>query len=140
MTRETFIIIVKALFTGVGSFLIGKNLLGSEVNAAWWETALGAVLAAVSIVWSIRDKEYNIEKLQASFRQVLLFAGGLLVSWGKITAEQLNSIIGALLIVLPALQSYVSKNKVKRLQEHTIQPTKMASIPTKAEQKKRKAV
>lgn len=138
MTRETFIILIKALFTSVGAFLIGKNFLGHNVDTIVWEAAVGCILSGISIFWSIQDKEYNIEKLQASMRQILLFAGGFLVSSGRITNEQLETITGAAIIVIPTVQSYVSKNKVKMQQENKINTSQLASIPTEKEQRKRK--
>jgi hypothetical protein len=129
MTRETVIIIIKALLTVVGSWLIGQNFIGQPIDQNMLEIIGGVIMSGVSIFWSIRDKSYTIESLQAFIRQVVLFVGGLLIAANKLTPDRLEGILGLMLAVIPIVQSYTSKRKAQKLQEGEISAQNLSSIP-----------
>lgn len=129
MTKETFVIILKAALTVLGSWLMGKNLFGHPIDQSFIEIITGIAMAAFSIAWSIYDKSYSIESIQATVRQAVLLAGGFLISTGKITPERLDAVLGVLLALIPVLQSYLAKKKVAQIQQGKIAISEMAKIP-----------
>lgn len=132
MTRETFVIFVKALLTLAGSYLIGQNLMGQPIDNELWQVIVGVIMSGVSIYWSIKDKTYTIESIQAFVRQLLLVIGGLLLASGKITPDRLEAIIGAVVVLVPVLQSYLSKKKAEEIKEGNLNVQSLSSIPKKA--------
>lgn len=129
MTKETFIIIFKAVLTVGGSYLLGINLWGQIVDNSILQIIIGIALSGASIAWSIFDKSYTIESIQAFIRQTVLFVGGLLIAAGKITPERLDVYLGAILAIIPVLQSYLSKKKAQDLKEGELQVNRLKSIP-----------
>lgn len=129
MTKETVFIIIKTMLTVAGSFLIGKNFIGHPVDQNMLEVIGGILMSAVSVFWSIKDKNYTIESIQAVVRQIILFIGGLLVAKGTITEDKLNGYLGLAASLIPLVQSYLSKKKVTEIQEGKIVVEGMAKIP-----------
>ena len=129
MTKETVIILIKALLTVVGSWLIGQNFIGQPIDQSVLEIIGGIIMSGVSIFWSIRDKSYTIESLQAFARQVLLFIGGLLIAANKITPDRFEAILGLILAVVPIVQSYASKKKAEQIKQGKIDVDALSSIP-----------
>lgn len=129
MTKETVIILIKALLTVIGSWLIGQNFIGQPVDQSMLEIISGIVMSGVSIFWSVRDKSYTIESLQAFARQVLLFIGGLLIAANKLTPDRFEAILGLILAVVPIVQSYASKKKAEQIKRGKIDVDALSSIP-----------
>lgn len=111
MNRSTIETIVRGLLTAVGTFLIGKNLLGSPIDDVIWEMVAGCVMSGVGIIWGVVDKSLSIEMLQSFIRSTIVGFGGLLVAKGTITPEKLESYLGIALALLTIVYSITSKAK-----------------------------
>jgi len=103
MTKETAFSIVRAALTLTGSYIIGHNLFGAKLDESLWQELAGA-------------------------RSVITVAGGLLVSAGKLTGDALNSIIGLVAVLVPLLQSWLSKKKVQQLADGTLAPSSNGKV------------
>lgn len=107
--------IVRGLLTAIGSFLVGKNIFGHDVDASLWQEIAGIVMAVVSTVWGIRDKTAGVEMIQSTIRQVLTFAGGFLIAAGYITGNNLEAILALIPVILPIVQSHLSRAKTNQI-------------------------
>jgi hypothetical protein len=128
MTKETAFSIVRAALTLTGSYIIGHNLFGAKLDESLWQELAGAAITIISIVWGIVDKSATIESIQSAVRSVITVAGGLLVSAGKLTGDALNSIIGLVAVLVPLLQSWLSKKKVQQLADGTLAPSSNGKV------------
>jgi hypothetical protein len=117
MTKQTVFSIIKTLLSVAGAFLLGKNIFGGTFDENVLESISGGVMAIVSVVWSIVDKTAGIEQVQATIRQVFTLIGGVLIAWGKVSAENLELILGAILPIASLLYSYLSKRKSGNIAE-----------------------
>jgi hypothetical protein len=112
--------LIRTFLTVIGTFLIGKHVLGNTIDQQIWETILGAIMTVVSVVWSIIDKTATTEKLQSGVRQVVATIGGLLIASGKLTPEKLETWLGVVAILVPIIQGWLSRKKVAQLQSGEI--------------------
>jgi hypothetical protein len=112
MNKQSFLSLLRVVLTAVGAYLIGRDLFGSPIDSSVWDQIIGAVLTVASIVWGIKDKTATIEMVQSGVRSVLVVIGGMLVASGKIKAELLTALLGIAAIIIPWIQSGVSRKKV----------------------------
>lgn len=111
MNKEQILSLVRTILSAAGAFFIGKYLLGNEVDESLLELIVGAIMTLASIVWSIVDKSATLEKLESGVRQVIIVAGGLLVSAGKLDAEKLETYVGLAVALTAFLWSTLGKKK-----------------------------
>ena len=118
MNKQLVFTVIKTLLTAVGAYLVGKNarIFGNNViDGSTVEILIGAVMAIGSIIWSIVDKTAGIEQIQATIRQVVTAIGGLLISWGVVTAENLEIYLGGLMALAMIAYSFLSKSKTDQI-------------------------
>jgi len=120
MNKDTVLSIVRTLMTSFGIFLLGKNLLGSEIDQSIWQMVVGVIMAGISVVWGIFDKTVEIEMLQSFIRSAIIGFGGLLVARGSLTPEKLDSILGIVVAILPLLYSMLSRKKTSNLADGSL--------------------
>jgi hypothetical protein len=111
MNKETWFSAIRAVLTLVGSYLIGKSVLGTAADSSIIEILVGSVLNVVSVVWSIVDKTATLEKLQTIIRQIITGVGGVMVAAGKLEPSKIELYVGAVLPVLTLLYSVLSRRK-----------------------------
>jgi Ca2+/Na+ antiporter len=104
-----------SLLMAVGAFVIGKNFLGHQVDESFLQEAIGVIMGIVAIVLDIRAHAASIEKIQATVRQVFLFAAGFLVAAGKLKADNVEMILGFLLMLAKIAYQYFSRKKSEQL-------------------------
>lgn len=115
MNKEVVLSILRSVMTALGSYLVGKNFLGAEIDDVLWQGILGAVMTTVSIIWGIVTKELSIEGLQSGLRSVIMFIGALLVGSGILKEEVVASILAIIATIIPVIYSQVSKQKSKNI-------------------------
>lgn len=120
MQKDTVLSIIRALMTAGGSYIVGHNLFGHQVDASVWQEVAGSIVALVGAIWGVADKSASIEGLQSAVRSVVQVIGGFLAAAGVITGETLNSILGLATAIIPVLQSHLSKVKVKQIADGTV--------------------
>lgn len=103
--------LIRSVLVLLGSYLFGRNLFGHKLDEAIWQEIVGAVMVVFSFYWSFKTKTLTIEIFQSSILKVVMVAGALLVSSGKVTGDTLNGIIAILTAVIPLVYSYLSKKK-----------------------------
>lgn len=111
MNKETILSLIRMFMTSIGMFMFGKNILGQPIDNSIWEMIIGVVMAGVSVVWGILDKNVAIEMLQSFIRSAIIGFGGLLVAKGSLSPERLESILGVAMSLLPLLYSILSRKK-----------------------------
>lgn len=115
MTKETFLSVLRAAITMLGSYIVGHNLFGHAIDASLWQVIGGSLVTVGSILWGIADKSATIEGVQSAVRSVIITIGGLFTAAGMLNGDTLNAILGLVTAVTPVLQSYLSKAKVKAI-------------------------
>lgn len=120
MNKDTVLSILRALMTAGGSYIVGHNLFGHQVDASVWQEVAGSVIALVGAIWGVVDKTAGIEGVQSAVRSFLQSAGGFLTAAGVITGETLNAILGLATAIISVLQSHLSKVKVKQIADGTV--------------------
>lgn len=117
MNKQVLLSLLRTVLTAFGAFLIGKNIFGNPVDDVLWQSIVGGILAAISIVWGFVDKSNTLDALQSGLRSIIVVFGGLLVASGKITDKVLESISGIVAAVIPFLYSILSKQKTDQIAE-----------------------
>lgn len=120
MNKETIATILRAVLTFVGFFLIGKNVLGKEIDASYMEALSGFVLSSWFILWGVFEKKTNIEQWQSFLRSLIVAVGGILMAKGYATEESMNQLLAGLLAIVPMIYSTLSKEKTKSIAEGKI--------------------
>ena len=115
MDRKTIETLLRTAMTSLGVFMLGKNLLGTPIDASVWQMVVGAAMSLLSIIWGILDKNLGIEMLQSFIRSAFVGFGGLLVAKGQLSAGTLESVIGVITALLPAIYSYLSRKKSQEI-------------------------
>lgn len=111
MNKETILSLVRTILTAISAFVVGKHLFGTTVDDATWQGWVGVVVGLGSSIWGIVDKSATIEGIQSALRSAIIVVGGLFVAKGSLTADQLTSILGAAMAIIPFLYSTLSKQK-----------------------------
>lgn len=112
MNSTTLWSAVRTILTGFGAFFMGKHLFGQVIDDTAWQGWVGLVVGLGSTIWGFRDKSTTLEGLQSFLRSTVIFIGGIFVANGKVTGDQVNAILGVLLVVVPWIYSTLSKAKV----------------------------
>lgn len=117
--------LIRTVMTLIGAFLTGGGLhyfFGHTIDGAYWEEITGVIITVVAIVWSIRTKTVDIEKMQGMVRQVVTFICGILIAKGLLTDQTGAAVIAFVGSILPYLQAGLSRKKNDQLQQGVIQP------------------
>jgi predicted AlkP superfamily pyrophosphatase or phosphodiesterase len=115
MSSATLWSAIRTILTGLGAFFFGKHLLGQVIDTNVWEGWVGLVVGLGSTIWGFKDKSTTLDSLQSFLRSAVIFIGGIFVAKGTITSDQLNAILGVILVVTPWIYSTLSKAKVVSL-------------------------
>lgn len=118
MKQEQINSLIRTVLTLVGAFMTGGGLhyfFGHVIDPAYWQEITGVVLALVAIIWSIRTKEINLEKLQGLTRQVVTFICGILVAKGLLNDQTALAVTSFVASILPYLQAGLERKKNEHL-------------------------
>lgn len=130
-TKETWLSILRTILTFAGTYVIGHNLFGHEVDSQTWEIIGGSLLAIGSIVWGIVDKSAGIEQIESALRSILISLGGVAVSFGLIKNEVVVTLLALLTPVIALIQSWTSKAKVVQIDKGTLATNQTTGKVTK---------
>lgn len=93
--------VIQSLLAAIGGFLVMKG-----VNSGLVETGSGVVLGLISVIWAIVGKTATTNSIVLALQQALTFVGGILIADGKWSATQLNTWVGIVTTVVPAILGY----------------------------------
>lgn len=122
MNTQQVLAAVRALLMALGGYFIGVNFLGLPIDAVLWQQIAGIALSVVAMVWSILTKSLSEEVWQGVVRQVITFAGGILLARGILTNEMWQSILAVLVAVLPFIQSNQQRSLANKLRSGKLTP------------------
>jgi hypothetical protein len=122
---------LRAIGALVGSYLVGHAVFGHTVTADVWQVVGGAFLTVVSTAWGIWTKTSNIEGLESAARSVISALGGLGVSAGVISGQQLATILAAIIPLATFIQSALAKSKTQQIASGAVTVTPAAQVVTK---------
>lgn len=121
MTQDTFLSSLRTALILIGTYMVGHNAFGHPVDANLWEEFAGAIMSVGSAIWGVLDKPTGIEGFQSAVRSVVTAIGGVALAHHLVTQENLNDIMALLLILIPVVQSYTSRLKMKHMAAGKIQ-------------------
>ena len=122
MTQDNLLSSLRAVLILVGSYLVGHNVFGHAVDSSTWQIIAGAVVTVASTWWGIAAKTTTIEGVESAVRSIITSVGGLFVSAGVLSGDNLNAILG-LVQVAPLLQSMLSKSKNQQIATGAVKTT-----------------
>jgi hypothetical protein len=122
---------LRAIGALVGSYLVGHAVFGHTVTADVWQVVGGAFLTVVSTAWGIWTKTSNIEGLESAARSVISALGGLGVSAGVISGQQLATILAAIIPLATFIQSALAKSKTQQISAGTVTTNSAGQVTTK---------
>ncbi len=126
MNQDKLLSLLKNVLTVVGGLFLGKTIFGQvPFTTELLDGIIGAALSITALVWSIKEKKVTIEMQQGAVRRVLSLIGGILVSSGKMTVENMNLWIGVILSLVPIIQGQTSIAKAKQLQNGEIKVSQL---------------
>jgi hypothetical protein len=112
---QNFLSLLRAAGTLIGAYLVGHAIFGHTVSADALQVVGGAILTIASTVWGIVTKTSNIEGIESAARSVISALGGLAVSAGVISGDQLAAILAAIIPLATFVQSAMSKTKNQQI-------------------------
>lgn len=130
MTQDNLLSSLRALLILVGSYVVGHNLFGHTVDSSTWQIIAGAVVTIASTIWGIASKTSTIEGVESAVRSVITSVGGLFVSAGVLSGDNLNAILGLVTAIAPAIQSALSKAKTQQIATGAVQATTAGKVVT----------
>ena len=83
-----------------------------------------------STIWGIASKTSNIEGVESAVRSVITSVGGLFVSAGVLSGDNLNAILGLVTAIAPAIQSALSKTKTQQIATGVVKATVTGQVIT----------
>lgn len=134
LSLQNLLSLLRAIGTLIGAYLVGHAVFGHTVSADALQVVGGTVLTLASTIWGIATKTSTIEGLESSARSILTALGGLGVSAGVISGEQLAAILAAIIPLATFLQSVLSKTKNQQIATGTttISATTLKAVPKAA--------
>lgn len=108
---QNLLSLLRAVGSLLGAYLVGHAIFGHTVSQDTLGVIGGAALTLASTIWGIATKSSTIEGIESSLRSIGAAVGGLFVAAGKISADQLLTILGAIVPIVAFIQSVVSKSK-----------------------------
>lgn len=117
MNIESLNSLLRTVMTLAGAFLVsgGAKFFGNVIDTAYWQEITGIVLTIIAIVWSIRTKTVEIEKLQGSVRQVITFICGILLAKGLLNDSTTSAIIAFAGAIIPYIQAGLARVKSEKI-------------------------
>lgn len=107
--------LVRALFTLIGTFVIGRTFHGHVLVSTTFDVVSGSLLTLLSIIWSLRNGTATEQNLESMLRQLLQGIGGVVVGSGLLNATQLGEIISFVVLAIPMVWGYLSKAKTAKI-------------------------
>lgn len=107
--------IVKNVLAIVGSFWIGKELFGAQVDQNLWEILAGSAMLLISFIMSFKTNLVTKEKWQDALRVLFVSVGGALTAGGWVKPEQIELWGGALTMLGTLLYEWISRKKSQDL-------------------------
>lgn len=123
MTQDNLLSSLRAVLILVGSYLVGHNVFGHAVDSSTWQIIAGAVVTVASTWWGIAAKTTTIEGVESAVRSIITSVGGLFVSAGVLSGDNLNAILGLVTALAPLLQSMLSKSKNQQIATGAVKTT-----------------
>lgn len=113
--------IIRAVLTALAAFVIGHKVFNTDITEQLWPSIVAGVVAIASLVWGIATKSATIEAWESGIRFVVSGVSGVLVSYGIINAAQAIAVIGAVVAIVPIIQSAQAKQKSTLLATNQLQ-------------------
>jgi len=117
--------LIRALLSALGAFLIGHAIWKTPITTSFWDDFTGIVIAVGSLIWGIKSKTATVEMLEATAKSVITFAGGLFVTAGVLSSDQLVTIVAFGSMLAGYVFSAASKKKVQIIANN---PNKVAQL------------
>lgn len=105
--------IIKNALAIIGSFLIGKELFGAQVDQGLWEIIGGAVMVLISFFMSFATNLVTKEKWQDALRVLFVSVGAALTAGGWVKPEQIELWGGALTMLGTLIYEWISRKKTQ---------------------------
>lgn len=105
MTQEQVNSLIRHIISVVGGIFIAKGIIDSSVL----EYGLAAIGVIVSIVWSIKEKTFQLGQVEGVVRQLLTAVGGYLVYKGILDPSQVETWLAAISSILAAILGQTDK-------------------------------
>lgn len=103
--------IIRAILAAAAAFVIGHKLFNTDITDQLWPSIVAGVVAIGTLVWGIATKSATIEAWESGVRFLVSGVAGILVSYGIINQAQAIAVIGAVVTLIPIIQSMLSKQK-----------------------------
>lgn len=120
MNKEVLFTLLRAVLTFVGTYLVGKPLLGGTVDENLVQVIIGTGMSLASLAWSVFDKTLGLEMIQAFLRSLATGFGGFLMANGVIKPDQLETYLALALALATFVHSIVGKKKSAGISSGTI--------------------
>jgi len=111
----------------LGGYFIGANFFGITIDPVLWQQIAGIGFAVIALAWSVFTKSLKEEVWRGLVRQVVTFAGGVLLARGIITNEMWQSIFAFIAALFPFILSAQTKDVAGKLKSGKISPTDLSS-------------
>ncbi len=99
MSKEKISSLIRHLLSIIGGYLAMKGITDSVTI----ETGSGILMGLVSLYWSIKEKTATGDMVAGAIRQTLSFAGGFLINFLNVTADEWQFWVGAVASLVPYL-------------------------------------
>ena len=121
---------LRALGIVVGSYLAGHAILGHTFSTDTIQAVGGIIGTVLLAYWGIKTKTSTVEGLESAVRSIVESAGGIAVSAGAISGQELAEITALIVPAGAFLQSVLSKSKNAQLVANTV---KVSAVTNKVE-------
>lgn len=112
---QNFLSLLRAIGAFIGALLVGHAYFGHTVSTDTLQVFGGAALTLATLIWGFATKTSTIEAVESSIRSIVAALGGVGVSAGLITGQQLATALAAIIPVAVYVQSVISKYKNKAI-------------------------
>jgi hypothetical protein len=113
--KSTIYAIIRMVLSGLGAYLLGKNLFGHAIDEILWQEIVGGIMIAISLITTVLDKTSTYEMVEGFVRQFITTLGGVALSLGVISAQTFATISGIVVALLPLILSLVGKKKSQEI-------------------------
>lgn len=115
MTKETGLSLIRAILTLVGSYLLGKQILGSVVDQNWLIIVITGAVTLASVIWGIVSKDIAAEQVASGLRSVIMSVGMIFVASGKLSTNNLEQVALIVVTVIPFILSKLNRDTNKEI-------------------------
>jgi len=123
MALQNALSALRAVLILVGSYVVGKNAFGHAIDSSTWQIIAGSVITIASTWWGIATKTTTIESVESAVRSIVTAIGGLFVSGGMLSGDNLTAILGLVTALAPLVQSMLSKSKNQQIATGAVKTT-----------------